>query len=659
MDVAMIKKVVVYPDAVTSLHATPEGLWVGHQGGLSFCDPHSGNATSWSTADGLPAHPVTHIASGPFPASTDAARGSRLVVGTVNGVAWVDDRAALLQATLAGERRPWSRALMHEKGDGVHVNGVSLVNDRIYVTTGGGRLYFESDPGFKLIALPLQQARLLRVVPLACAPSQRRLLIVTNNSGVLLLATGDSEESSLYQWGEDEEILSRYVTAIACNETHVMIGVHGGIHFAAIQDLVQRPGELTRWGRVHLGSPPGPAEQKRIHDLVVHADSFFAATSAGLYQIELSILSEVGSDSVTAHRVEESTVRHLASFGNELWAVRNNELGHFLEGSVAGATTAARPAYAGDVLAQRTDVELPRITSYGRRWRFLAEMRWRRPDQSPACLRVASMRSTESGLVIGGEAGCVALYTEGRWSTEVITRTRRPPEVQSIALDPDSGNLWVTTRHGLFQRMTAGRWHRDATFPGRNVHSLEVWNDGVLALSNNGLYEFSQGAWTPVLIDAGSLALSVSCVGETTLALADRAGAGLVLWQRGQRRPAYVAASIGRANCMAWDEQQLWIGGDRGLLRWRPEGLDRFVWDDDEHNHISALVVHRGSLYVGSSMGVWQERTTALAAPGGSLQETGQRSGLLDGLPHLQVTSMAVFEDDVWVGTQAGLAVLD
>jgi hypothetical protein len=28
----MIKQVITYSDAVTSLHATPEGLWIGHQG---------------------------------------------------------------------------------------------------------------------------------------------------------------------------------------------------------------------------------------------------------------------------------------------------------------------------------------------------------------------------------------------------------------------------------------------------------------------------------------------------------------------------------------------------------------------------------------------------------------------------------------------------
>ena len=77
-------------------------------------------------------------------------------------------------------------------------------------------------------------------LPLPCAPSQRRLLIVTNNSGVLLLATGDDEEPSLYQWGEDEELLSRYVTAIAADEAHVIIGVHGGIHFASVEDLELR-----------------------------------------------------------------------------------------------------------------------------------------------------------------------------------------------------------------------------------------------------------------------------------------------------------------------------------------------------------------------------------------------------------------------------------
>jgi ligand-binding sensor domain-containing protein len=285
-------------------------------------------------------------------------------------------------------------------------------------------------------------------------------------------------------------------------------------------------------------------------------------------------------------------------------------------------------------------------------------MRWWRPDQSPECRQILTMRSTESALLIGGEAGNVGIYARGRWTTETVSRTRRPPEVQSLALDPDSGNLWATTRHGLFQRTAPGRWNRDTNFPGRNVHFLEVWNDGVLALGNNGLYEFAQGAWTPVLIEAESPALSVACVGDTTLALAERSGNGLVLWRRGQRHPERHAVPIGRANCMVWDAQQLWIGNDRGLLRWRSEGLDRFVWDDDDRNHVAALALHQGTLYVGSQRGVWQADTALLTQAGGSLEGVGQSAGLLDGLPHLQVTSLAVHEEEVWVGTQSGLAVL-
>jgi len=236
---------------------------------------------------------------------------------------------------------------------------------------------------------------------------------------------------------------------------------------------------------------------------------------------------------------------------------------------------------------------------------------------------------------------------------------RRPPEVQSVVLDPDSGDLWATMRHGLFQRTAPGRWHRDVAFPARNVHVLQVWNDSVLALGNNGLYEHAQGAWSPVLVEGDSPALSVAAVGDGVLALADRVGAALYLWDRFEPRPRRVDAAIGRATCMAWDAQRLWIGSDQGLLLWEDGRLERFAWKRDADNRIAALVVFGGRLIVGSANGVWQ---TTLQKWTGSdrqdLEAAGERIGLLEGLPHLQVTSMAVHDDAVWVGTQSGLAVL-
>jgi ligand-binding sensor domain-containing protein len=189
---------------------------------------------------------------------------------------------------------------------------------------------------------------------------------------------------------------------------------------------------------------------------------------------------------------------------------------------------------------------------------------------------------------------------------------------------------------------------------------LQVWNDSVLALGNNGLYEYAQGAWTPVLVDGDSPALSVAAVGDDRLAMADRAGSSLYLWADGEPRPQRRAVAMGRANCMSWDAQRLWIGTDRGLLRWDGDRLERFVWDDDADNRIAALLVHRGVLYVGSAHGVWRASTQVLDGPRDTgLESLGQRDGLLEGLPNLQVTSMAVHEGDVWVGTQSGLAVLE
>lgn len=647
----MIQKVITSTDTIMALDATPEGLWIGHQGGLTFFQPETGESVSWTTADGLPAHPVSHIAHA----------GSRLVVATPNGVAWLDDSPAAVRAALNGKPVRWQRALALPSGDGVHVNGVSLVQGRIHATTGGGRIYSETDGQFQLIELPLQQARLLRVLALPCAEGQRRLLIVTNNSGVLLLATGEGESPSLYQWGEDEGLISRYVTAAVATDRYVLLGVHGGMHCTCTQTLVERPDTLARWNRVPLGGTPGPPEQKRVHDIEAVGDLFYAGTSAGLYRLQPSSLAEgeegSGDCILTARRIEEAPVRHLVERNEELWAVRNNQLGHFLDGSSSAVPAESHSSVGGG--RDRFDVEQAPIMRFGRKWRFEPETRWRSVDAAPQCRQIVTVCSTEQGLAVGCEGGRFALMQGTRWTTESVARLRRPPEVQSVILDPDSGNFWATMRHGLFQRLGTNRWTRDVAFPARNVHVLQVWNGNVLALGNNGLYEYAQGAWTPVLVDGDSPALSVAAVGDDTLALVDRAGSCLYLWDALEPRPRRRAAAIGRANCMAWDAQRLWIGTDRGLLRWENDRLDRFVWDHDAENRIAALVLHQGTLLVGSANGVWHAPARTLdGSPRDTMESLGERSGLLDGLPHLQVTSMTVHEGDVWVGTQSGLAVL-
>jgi ligand-binding sensor domain-containing protein len=83
----MIDRVFTWSEGVQCIHATDAGLWLGHQGGVSFFSPETGSRCKWTTSNGLPAQPVLHIAS----------CGSRLAVATPNGIAWVDDTQQLLQ----------------------------------------------------------------------------------------------------------------------------------------------------------------------------------------------------------------------------------------------------------------------------------------------------------------------------------------------------------------------------------------------------------------------------------------------------------------------------------------------------------------------------------------------------------------------------------
>jgi len=96
----------------------------------------------------------------------------------------------------AGRERPqWRRALAHPRGAGAYLNGVGFAAGRMFAATGGGRLYREGGRGFELIELPVKQARLQRFLDLDSTARRLRLLMITNNNGVLLLATGAGEEA--------------------------------------------------------------------------------------------------------------------------------------------------------------------------------------------------------------------------------------------------------------------------------------------------------------------------------------------------------------------------------------------------------------------------------------------------------------------------------
>jgi ligand-binding sensor domain-containing protein len=111
---------------------------------------------------------------------------------------------------------------------------------------------------------------------------------------------------------------------------------------------------------------------------------------------------------------------------------------------------------------------------------------------------------------------------------------------------------------------------------------------------------------------------------------------------------------------LSWDgAERLWIGTDRGLLCWRQQRLETYSWNAAAEDRVTAVLVHAGAVHVGSHAGTWIAATTDLeASRSADLESRGARLGLLDGLPHAQVTSMLVHDERVWVGTQGGLACL-
>jgi ligand-binding sensor domain-containing protein len=296
-----------------------------------------------------------------------------------------------------------------------------------------------------------------------------------------------------------------------------------------------------------------------------------------------------------------------------------------------------------------------------KRWRFIPEPRWRDAASEPELRQVLCLAASPEGLAAGGEAGRVALHLGNRWSTEIVARLRRPPEVHALAYDPENATFWAATRYGLYQRDFRGRWHRDLTFPGRTVHALSVWGGSAVALGSAGLHLFVQNEWTEIPFEGDVPALFVGAASASALALAGRPGSSLHVWRTGTPGPQPVSLITGRANCMTWGPSgELWIGADRGILRWDGERTAEFVWNDEKRDHVTCLLCDSDRLFVGSQAGVWVAPLAELrAAPGESLESRGERLGLLQGLPDAHVTSMAAHDSGVWVGTAGGLVLLE
>jgi hypothetical protein len=492
-----------------------------------------------------------------------------------------------------------------------------------------------------------------------------RVLVLTNNSGVLLLATGTDEEPSLYQWGEDEGLQSRYATAMVLAGEHVVVAVRGGVHVASAAALVEAPQHWTRWGRIAIDEVATAGDGDRVAALCAHAGCVWIGTAAGLHRLPFAALAAAAGECAAATRVDDGPVRHLASFDGDLWTVQGGALGRWSD-AVAPPVVATHAATTHGSLRTRLfrtrasrGVETPPPAAGVRRARFTPDARWRSGSE-PECRRHLVLAAAPDGLAAGGEAGRVALLHGERWTTETIARLRRPPEVHALAWDPEGTCFWAATRFGLYQRDARGRWHRDQVFPGRNVHALCVWGGSVAALGTAGLHLYAQGEWVEVAFPNTRPSLAVGATTEAAFALWGRSGSWI--WRAGAPHPEPVSLGVGRATCMTWGEGgDLWIGAERGLVCWHGARARPFVWNHERRDRVTAVLEHAGALYVGSDAGLWTAPVRSLrdAATGAALESLGRRLGVLDGLPDAHVTSAVVHDSRVWIGTLAGLVMLE
>jgi signal transduction histidine kinase/sugar lactone lactonase YvrE len=219
-------------------------------------------------------------------------------------------------------------------------------------------------------------------------------------------------------------------------------------------------------------------------------------------------------------------------------------------------------------------------------------------------------------------------------------------------LSDSNGILWIgSTNNGLYKAEIKGRVSKVTLVPNVTIHDIIEDRDGNIWLASDGqgVFKIKDDLVENFTIKsglAGNMATSLAVDEENTVYAASVNGLNAI---KGKEVISYSTLQGTIINDLLPDEYgMLWIGSDKGLMRFRPSDNRLEIFDESQGlpgNRISDLCFdHEGSLWVGGY------ETGLVRFKQGMITNITLR----DGLSTNQVYSVGSHNGVYYVGTQDG-----
>ena len=196
---------------------------------------------------------------------------------------------------------------------------------------------------------------------------------------------------------------------------------------------------------------------------------------------------------------------------------------------------------------------------------------------------VTAIAQTPDGAMwFGTRAGGLSRFDGERWQTIAVQDGLLSNEVTALLADSE-GALWVGTREGL-QSFDGANWRTFTAEDGlgaNEITALALDDDGSVwaAAWGGGVSRWQGDGWEAIDDPNGMTPAGVNAL----LIASGRAWMGAVnglsvydgrSWQQFNRASGY---DVGRVYALAGDGETLYLGGDAGVIRFRPEKAPPFL----------------------------------------------------------------------------------